>query len=78
MKFYPPFKIIENEKKEVYRVLRSFNISEYQSRKTLLEIYSLKGELTLKPSRLGIMIWLREKNWMEKEEFESCLEKLVG
>jgi len=27
---------------------------------------------------LGMMIWLRKKDWVGKEGFESCLENLVG
>ncbi|HKL23449.1 MAG TPA: hypothetical protein VJ895_01735 [Candidatus Nanoarchaeia archaeon] len=78
MKFYSPCKIIRNEKKQIYKDLRSFDFSEYESRKILLDIYSLKGEFLFKPARLGMMIWLRKKDWVGKEGFESCLENLVG
>jgi hypothetical protein len=78
MKIYSTYELMKNEKREVYRNLRKIGFSEYESRKTLLEVYSLKGELLFKPLRLGMMIWLKRKNWLEKQEFENCLERLVS
>ncbi len=78
MKIYFLCEIIRKEKRNLYRNLRGLDCSEYKSRKILLETYSLKGELSLKPARLGAMIYLKKKDWLNKEEFETGLESLVG
>lgn len=78
MKFYGPKKIIELERKRLYRDLRNIGFNRYRSKWILSEIYSLKGEFLFKPLRTGMTVWLMKKDLLSKEGFESYLEKLVG
>ncbi len=78
MKFYGPKKIIELEKEKLYGDLVGLGCTEYKAGIILSEIYSLKGEFLFKPMRTGVAVLLRKKNKLNKEEFESYLESLVG
>ena len=78
MKIYSPCEMIRKEKQAVYNNLKNLNCSGFEIKKTLSQVYSLKGELLFRPLRLGVMIYLRKKNWLNKEEFETGLECLVG
>ena len=77
MKFYSPKKLMRRDQKKLYRLLREAGCGEYDSRKILLEAYSFGGELTLKPASLGLISYLRKKDWLNEDEFANQLELLV-